>query len=134
MTRGRPMTGTCRGCGVGELQARQLCLRCYDYARTQALRQGLDLDAYLAGTTDLASPGRHHDRPHKHNRSGHRGCSFDRGKWRASIRFQGKAIYLGRFEKLELARDAYKTAQMRVRAGLPSLAPMSKAPATSGNG
>ncbi|MBC8121688.1 MAG: hypothetical protein H7Y22_07620 [Gemmatimonadaceae bacterium] len=63
MTRGIPMTGNCKGCGEKKLQARQLCNRCYDYARNQAQRQGLDLDTYLTTTNDLASPGRYGDRP-----------------------------------------------------------------------
>ncbi|MBC8120712.1 MAG: hypothetical protein H7Y22_02605 [Gemmatimonadaceae bacterium] len=118
MTRGKPMTGNCKGCEAEELQARQLCNRCYDFAHTQAHRQGLDLDTYLANTANLASPGRHHNRPQRHNRSGHRGCSFDRGKWRAYIKHQGKTVHLGRFDTVEQAKAVYEDAQNRLKKGL----------------
>ncbi|MBC8120276.1 MAG: hypothetical protein H7Y22_00380, partial [Gemmatimonadaceae bacterium] len=67
---------------------------------------------------DLASPGRYGDRPARHNRSGYRGCSFDRGKWRASIRYQGRTVHLGRFDTPEQAQAAYQAAQNRIRDGL----------------
>lgn len=120
MTRGRPMTGNCKGCGHSKLEARQLCTRCYDYARTNARRQGLDLAEYMAITTDLKSPGKHGgSQPAKHNTSGYRGCYPDHGKWRACIRHRGKAFHLGRFDDLEQARIAYANAQLRIQAGLP---------------
>lgn len=120
MTRGRRQAGHCIGCGHSRLEARKLCTRCYDYARNQARRQGLDLAEYMATTTDLRSPGRHSgSQPARHNTSGHRGCYLQRGKWRACIRHRGKAFHLGRFEHLQQAQDAYKAAQRRIQQGLP---------------
>lgn len=117
------MTGNCKGCEAEELQARQLCNRCYDYARTQARRLNLELGNYLMTTADLKSPGRYTDHPHRHNRSGHRGCYLDWGKWRVQIRYRGKAIYLGRFNTVQQAKLAYEIAQERVRIGLTPLLP-----------
>lgn len=128
MTRGQAMTGPCRGCATDKLYARNLCNRCYDYALSSARRQGLLLGEYVETVEDLASPGRHNARPHKHNRSGHRGCSFDRGKWRATIHYQGRSFHLGRFIHLEQAQEAYAAAQMRVRAGLPPAPPSGPSP------
>ena len=123
MTRGKTMIGDCKGCGMSKLQARQLCTRCYDFARTQAQRLNLQLSEYLTTTADLRSPGRYTDQPHRHNRSGYRGCYLDRGKWRVQIRHRGKAIYLGRFDTVEQARAAYEIAQNRLRAVMTPLPP-----------
>jgi hypothetical protein len=111
--------GPCQGCGHPKHEARGLCRRCYDFARTTALRQGQTLDDYLATAATLASPGRFgSDRPARHNSSGVRGVRWDKGKWRAQIRFGGRAVHLGRFDSLEQAVAAYRQAQQCIKAGL----------------
>lgn len=46
---------------------------------------------------------------HKVNTSGYKGVSFSksRGLWEASIKWNGKSKFLGRFSRKEDARDAY---------------------------
>ena len=39
----------------------------------------------------------------KNNTSGYKGVTFDKGKWRAQIKIDGKQITLGRFETIEEA-------------------------------
>lgn len=57
-----------------------------------------------------------------HANSGYRGSSFDRGKWRATICFQGESFHLGRYIDLAQARAAYTAALGCVKTGLPLLA------------
>jgi hypothetical protein len=47
-----------------------------------------------------------------------RGVRWDKGKWRAQIRFGGRAVHLGRFDSLEQAVAAYRQAQQCIKAGL----------------
>lgn len=47
-------------------------------------------------------------------RSGVKGVSFARGRWKAQIRHSGKRIYLGQFATPEEAHAAYKTAARKL--------------------
>lgn len=47
---------------------------------------------------------------HKDNRSGFKGVTFERNKWRSRIGFAGKMIHLGFFETAKLAANAYNQA------------------------
>ena len=51
---------------------------------------------------------------YRRSKTGHTGVHFDaeRGKYRAQINVDGKAIRLGRFDTAELAAAAYATAKM----------------------
>jgi hypothetical protein len=49
----------------------------------------------------------------KNNTSGIKGVSAVDGKWAAFISVLGKDTYLGRFEKIEEAAEAYKAASVR---------------------
>lgn len=51
----------------------------------------------------------------KANTSGHKGVCFDKqtGKWRATIRVDGKSISIGRFDSIENAAKARKLAEQQ---------------------
>jgi hypothetical protein len=50
--------------------------------------------------------------PHRNNRSGARGVSWESqtGKWRATLRIDGRRLSLGRFSDLAEAKRAYERA------------------------
>lgn len=56
------------------------------------------------------------------NKSGHRGVYWNKNKWRAQICVNRKQIYLGRFDTLEDAAQAYKDAAIKHHGEFASLA------------
>lgn len=52
---------------------------------------------------------------HKNNKSGHKGVSWDRGKWRVRIKVGDKYLHLGRFSDLQEAASAYQETALRHR-------------------
>lgn len=63
----------------------------------------------------------------KHNKSGYRGVSFDRGdgKWRADIKHNGKNIALGKFDCIRLAAIARAEAEEQLFTHAPDYPPIS---------
>ena len=50
----------------------------------------------------------------KNNTSGVKGVCFHNGKWQASYRHHGHLIYIGRFDTIEQAKEAYETTKSRL--------------------
>lgn len=70
-------------------------------------------DNRISNLREATNPQNQANSKHRiNNTSGYRGVTFrkDRGHWRADIRVQGRAIYLGSFEHAEVAAIAYYAA------------------------
>jgi hypothetical protein len=74
-------------------------------------RNGNGLDNTRANLRPCSRSGNMQNmKTHKDNKSGYKGVRRDRGKWLATIRVNGKVVFLGRFDLVTDAARAYDTA------------------------
>lgn len=89
-----------------------LTTRCDDCAK--AARTAAVAATFIAGTQPCKI--KINPNPTKSNKSGIVGVNWDkaRGKWQASIRFQGRKYNLGRFDNIQDAIDARQAAEREI--------------------
>lgn len=88
------------------------CFECAKKVRHEARENSEIMKADYVNGTQLSLIGK----KTKANKSGHVGVNWDksRGKWQASIRYQGKKYNIGRFESIQDAIDARKNAELEL--------------------